>query len=48
MRSEHLSVVILLLAAAACTGEPDATESFCFDCGKAVPTNNPLIKMGLI
>lgn len=28
--------------------KPDATESFCFDCGKSVPTNNPLIKMGLI
>lgn len=28
--------------------EPDAIESFCFDCGKMVPINNPLIKMGLI
>ena len=28
--------------------EPDAQETYCFDCGKVVPTNNPLIKMGLI
>lgn len=28
--------------------EPDATESYCFNCGKVVSTNNPLIKVGLI
>ena len=43
---------VIELPCAICGGtlhcEPDATESFCFDFGKAVPTNNPLIKMGLI
>ena len=28
--------------------EPDAQRSYCYDCGKVVPTNNPLIAMGLI
>jgi hypothetical protein len=28
--------------------EPDAQDAYCFDCGKVVPANNPLIKMGLI
>lgn len=28
--------------------EPDAKDSFCFDCNKVVPTNNLLISMGLI
>ena len=28
--------------------EPDARDSFCFDCDKVVSTNNPLIEMGLI
>lgn len=28
--------------------EPDARDSYCFDCDKVVPTNNPLIAMGLI
>ncbi len=28
--------------------EPDARDSYCFDCDKVVPTNNPLILMGLI
>ena len=28
--------------------EPDAQDGFCFDCGKVVPTNNPLIAMGFI
>lgn len=28
--------------------EPDAKDSFCHSCRKVVPTNNPLISMGLI
>lgn len=28
--------------------EPDARDSYCHDCDKVVPTNNPLIKLGLI
>lgn len=28
--------------------EPDAQKSYCFDCGKVVDTNNPLIALGLI
>jgi len=28
--------------------EPDARDSYCFDCDKVVPTNNPLVAMGLI
>jgi len=28
--------------------EPDARDSYCFDCDKVVPTNNPLIAMGHI
>jgi len=28
--------------------EPDARDSYCFDCDKVVPTNNPLIEMGFI
>ena len=28
--------------------EPDAQKSYCFDCGKVVDTNNPLISLGLI
>ena len=30
------------------TCEPDATEAYCFDCGKVVPTHNPLVANGLI
>lgn len=43
---------VLELTCAECGGvlrcEPNAKESFCFDCNKVVPTNNPLIEMGLI
>lgn len=28
--------------------EPDANKSYCFDCGKVVPTNNPLRALDLI
>jgi hypothetical protein len=28
--------------------EPDAKRSYCYECGKVVNTNNPLIEMGLI
>ena len=28
--------------------EPDARDSYCYDCGKVVKTNNPLIELGLI
>jgi hypothetical protein len=28
--------------------EPDAQDTYCFDCGKVVPTNNPLITLGVI
>ena len=28
--------------------EPDAQDSYCFDCCKVIKTNNPLIALGLI
>ena len=28
--------------------EPDARDTYCYDCGKVVKTNNPLIALGLI
>ena len=28
--------------------EPDAQDSYCFECEKVVKTNNPLIKLGII
>lgn len=28
--------------------EPDAQDSYCYDCGKVVMTNNPLVALGLI
>ena len=28
--------------------EPDAQDSYCYDCGKGAKTNNPLVALGLI
>ena len=43
---------LLELPCPECTGtlrcEPDATESYCFECEKVVSTYNPLISMGLM
>ena len=43
---------VIELECEACGGtlrcEPDARDTYCYECDRLVPTNNPLIKLGLI